>query len=449
MEATPAAPQPDWPLLVGLLQRSQRALDAAELGFIIANETWQLLPYRQAAVFHIDRLGQPVLKTVSGLASLNEETPFTLWLGRVCRLAGADFHEAGPRRLEAPMLAPELGDGWHEWWPPHAVFLPLTTPAGRRIGAVMLVREVPWPDHDLALLGLLAETWAHSLNALAPPRRGVGDWWRAAREHPRRRQVLLAAACLLFFPVRLSVLAPAEVIPLQAEAVAAPMDGVIKAFHVPPNAAVKKEQPLFSLDDSTLRNRQAVARKALAVAQADALAAQQKAFDNAQSKADLATLIGRVKEKEAELAYLDESLARIDVRAAIDGVFVYGDPNDWLGKPVATGERIAQLAQPDALGVLVWLPVADAINLEPGASMRMYLQVSPLSSLSAELVQTSYQATLSPDGIASYRIRGKLAPGSDARIGLRGVAKVYGGWRPFAYWALRRPLGAMRQWAGI
>ena len=36
-------------------------------------------------------------------------------------------------------------------------------------------------------------------------------------------------------------------------------------------------------------------------------------------------------------------------------VFFFGDElsNDWIGKPVTTGERIAQLAQPDDLGVLV------------------------------------------------------------------------------------------------
>lgn len=443
----------DWPLLVSLQQRCMRARDSAELGFVIANETWHLLPYGQAAMFQVDRLGKPVLKTISGLATLQEETPFTLWLGRLCRLASADLSGSEPRRMAASMLttggAADLKAGWTEWWPQHAVLVPLTAPDGRRIGVVMLVRDTAWEDTDLQLLGVLAETWSHCTNALTGHRKPLRDYWHRLRDHPRRKQILAALAVIVVFPVRLSALAPAEIIALQAEAIAAPMDGVIKTFHVPPNAAVKKGQVLFSLDDTTLRNRRDVAQKALAVARADALATQQKAFDNLQSKSELAALLGRVREKDAELAWLDETLARIDVLAPIDGVFVYADPNDWLGKPVVTGERVAQLAQPNDLGVLMWLAVGDAINLEAGAAMRIYLQVSPLSPLSAELVQTSYQASLSPDGVAAYRIRGKLAAGSEARIGLRGVAKVYGDWRPLLYWMLRRPLGSARQWLGI
>lgn len=438
-----------WPLLLGLQQRCMRALDAAELGFVITNETWHLIPYRQAVVFQTDRLGNPVLKTVSGLATITDETPFTLWLGRLCRIASADFLSGDPMRLDVAMLEHELAEGWAEWWPEHALFVPLTAPSGRRVGAVLLVRENRWNDDDLQLVSILAETWGYCLNAMIGDRSTLADHWKRAKNHPRRTPILIALALLIVFPVRLSAVAPAEIIPLQAQAIAAPMEGVVKTFWVPPNSLVKQGQPLFSLDDTTLRNRRDVAQKALAVAQADALAAQQKAFDNIQSKGDLSTLIGRVKEKEAELAYLGESLARIEVKAPLDGILVYGDPNDWLGKPVVTGERIAQLAQPNDLGVLMWLPVADAISLEAGASMRVYLQVSPLSSLAAELEQTSYQATVSPGGVASYRIRGRLVAGDEARIGLRGVAKVYGAWRPLIYWVMRRPLGALRQWLGV
>ncbi|MCY1380047.1 hypothetical protein D9M69_678280 [compost metagenome] len=49
----------------------------------------------------------------------------------------------------------------------------------------------------------------------------------------------------------------------------------------------------------------------------------------------------------------------------------------------------------------------------------------------------------------AYRVRGRLADEGRAHIGLRGVAKVYGEWQPIAYWLLRRPLGALRQWVGL
>jgi multidrug efflux pump subunit AcrA (membrane-fusion protein) len=256
-------------------------------------------------------------------------------------------------------------------------------------------------------------------------------------------------ALALLVPVRMSALAPAEVIALEAQAVAAPMDGVVKAFMAAPNQAVKKDDVLFTLDETSIAAKRDVAGKALEVARADALLAAQKAFDNDRSRGELAILQGKVREREAELALLTQQLGRVEVRAPRDGIAVYGDPNDWIGRPVVTGERIVQLADPRDAGVLVWLPVADAINLEPGAEIRLFLHVAPLSPLEAKLTQTSYQSMLSPEGVASYRIRGAFErPESAARIGLKGTAKLYGERVPLGYLALRRPLSAAREWTG-
>jgi len=219
---------------------------------------------------------------------------------------------------------------------------------------------------------------------------------------------------------------------------------------VQPNQLIQKGEVIFTLDDTTLRNRREVGAQALAVARADALLSTQKAFDSDQAKGELGTVLGRVREREAEVAYLDEMLARVEVRAPTGGVAVYGDPNDWIGRPVVTGERILLLADPKDAGVLVWLPVADAINLNTGAEMRLFLHVAPLSPLAARLTQTSYQATLSPEGVASYRIRGAFdGPAAEARVGLKGTAKLYGRRVFLGYVLFRRPLAAVREWTGL
>ena len=78
------------------------------------------------------------------------------------------------------------------------------------------------------------------------------------------------------------------------------------------------------------------------------------------------------------------------------------------------------------------------------------MSVKPLSPLDARLVETSYQAVVSPiNGVASYRLRAQLEEASPhARIGLRGTAKLYGGWVVFGYYVLRRPLASLREWTG-
>ena len=109
-----------------------------------------------------------------------------------------------------------------------------------------------------------------------------------------------------------------------------------------------------------------------------------------------------------------------------------------------------QLADPKDAGVLIWLPVSDALNLELGAPIRLFLSTAPLEPLAAKLVQTSYQAVMSPDGISAYRLRGVFdEDGGKARIGLRGTARVSGEWATLGYYLFRRPLSALREWTGL
>ena len=443
-----AAPNP-LAALLHLEARARAARDLASLDFVIANETWQLAPYRQAAVFRRDALDRPALVAVSGLAVLEGDSPFTLWMTRLAAYAWKAIPEA--RAFTWRDLPAEFAEGWTEWLPEYALFVPLSGPDGERIGAVVYGRDEPWIQSAIQQFGRLHEAYGYSQWALM---RGesIGSRLRAGlrRSSWLLKLALVAALLALLIPVRMSVLAPAEVIALEAQVVAAPMDGVVEAFQVRPNQEVRKDQALFTLERTTLASRREVAQKALEVARTDALLSAQKAFQDDESRAELAVRQGRVREREAELAYIEAQLGRVEVRAPAAGVAVFGDPNDWVGKPVQTGERIVLLADPAGAGVLIWLPVADAINLEPGAEIRLFLHVAPLQPLTASLTQTSYQATPSPDGIAAYRIRGRFQGDAGiARIGLKGTAKVYGERWPLAYLMFRRPLATLREWTGL
>ena len=344
---------------------------------------------------------------------------------------------------------PDVLDGWNEWWPSGLYTVPLRRRSGEVLGWVCFLLEQPPQEFQIQALGQVAQTWSYCWEMLAgePGSSWKNRWQKISTRH--QRLGLLSVVLLLLLPIHQSALAPAEVIALDAATVASPLDGVIKTVHVRPNQAVKLGQRLFSLDDTTLRNRLQVAQKSIAVADAELLATTQKAFDNAQSKSELALLSGRAYERRAELAAVGAQLARIDVLASHDGVAVFGDPDDWLGRPVSTGERIMLLANPKTPGVLIHLPVADAIALEVGAPVKLFLTIAPLSPLDARVTETSYQAVLSPEGVASYRLRAAFEdPASHARIGIRGTAKVYGGWVILGYYLLRRPLATLREWSG-
>jgi hypothetical protein len=439
-----ALPHPQLLLAVAALEERARAADSpAALAFSIANDAYPLLGFRQALVFD----AAWALRAVSGLALPTEDSPYLVWLRRAAAWLATLPAGEGPRWVAAADadLPPEIAEGWQEWWPAGFWLLHLVDRKGEPAGAALYLLDAP-PDPAIATqLVRLAGTWGYCWGALAG---GKPRWnWRLTAKGRRIALAVLVLLCLL--PVRQSALAPAEVIPEEALIVAAPLDGVIRSFHVRPNQPVKKGEALFSLDDTTLKSRLDVAAKAVAAADAELHAASQRAYDNAPSRNEVALLSGRAAEKRAELAAIRAQLARIDVPAPRDGVAVFADPNDWLGKPVATGERILLLADPARPAMQIHLPVADAIALDAGAPVKLYLTTHPLSAIDGRITETSYQAVTTPDGLAAYRLRAAIdGQPEEARLGLRGTAKVYGGWTVLSYYVLRRPLAALREWSG-
>ena len=142
------------------------------------------------------------------------------------------------------------------------------------------------------------------------------------------------------------------------------------------------------------------------------------------------------------------------MKAERAGIAVFTDVNDWLGKPLSVGERVLTLADPQAPEIDIMVPVGDALVLEPGSRVELFLNVDPLHPLRARLTHASYEAGLSASGVLSYRVKAALEPGeipgeTPPRIGLRGTAKILGDRVPLALYLFRRPLALLRQSLGI
>lgn len=440
-------------VLAGLEARARAAESVSELGFSIANETHGIFRFRQAMVLRGEGPSARLM-TVSGLAKPSEDSPYLVWLRRAWSWLQPQVAEQPGWFVPDPAVPmPDVvADGWREWWTEGVLVVPLRARTGRAMGWVVFLLEAPPAEWQVKAAERLAASWGYCwemLGGAGRSRRWVDRWKSWGR--PARLTLLAVLVAAFLIPIRQTVLASAEVISLDARVVAAPLDGVIKAVHVRPNQPVKAGELLFSLDDTTLRNRYEVARESVAVADAELIAASQRVFQDPAGQSEIALLTGRAHERRAELEGVRSQLSRVNVVADEDGVAVFSDPDDWLGRPVSTGERIMLLADPQDPGMLIHLPVADAMSLEPGAEVKLFLTVRPLEPLSGSLTETSYQATQSPDGIASYRLRAVFddeAAHGQARIGLRGTAKLYGERVVLAYYLMRRPLAAVREWTG-
>lgn len=446
-----------WQVVDQLCARARQAETEAALLFVAANDGHALLPYRSALVFTVQG-GQARFACQSGLTTVDRRSPFGGFGESVVQaLLTAGHGLGGPvHRRELPEA---LHEAWSEYWPEQVWAFAMPGADDSVLGVVLYVCDQPWPELARPMWNALHQAYGLSLQNLRGRRRAFEGLRRLLDgRSPQARRYLWGAVVLvalaLCVPVRQFVVAPAEIVSLDAVAVTSPVEGIVAELVARPNQAVRKGDVLVRLDDTAIRNRLASARQGLEVARAEYLAGAHRAFVSSDRAAEAGVLKGRINERLAEVAFLQEQLAMQEIRALRDGIAVYGQESDWIGKPVAAGQRLMELADALKLGVQVWVPVADAINLEQGARLTVLLYADPLHPLAARIEQAGYQATRSPDGVAAYRVRARLDSDNGGaefapRLGLRGSAKIDGQWVPLGYFLLRRPLGVVRQYLGV
>ncbi|MER0046213.1 HlyD family efflux transporter periplasmic adaptor subunit [Pectobacterium odoriferum] len=433
-------------LLVELLQLQSRAraretLD--ELAFFIVNETHNVVKYRQALLWDCDK---QCLQAASGLASLDHNAPFCTEFSRLCR----QWQEEGrqTQALQCRELPTDDQILWQEHLPEFLLWLPLRLAQGDTPLVLVLARDSAWLPAEIVLLEKLEDAYAHAWASLQKQRR------RQANTSPKKRRLILAGivalALILLIPVRQSVLAPAEIVAHRPVMVRAPVAGVVDDILVRPNQAVSANQPLVRLDVRELENRLESARQAFATADAQYRQAQQQALFDANSKASLAVLQSRREQAQSEMDFLQRQQERMQLASPRGGVAIFDDSSDWIGRSVAVGERIMMIADPHDVELEIQLPAADAIALENGADVRLFLNVAPNSAQDARLEQIGYRAAPTPDNVMAYRLRARfIQDDPQLRVGLKGTAKLYGKRTVLFVYLLRKPLASLRVWLGV
>jgi hypothetical protein len=433
--------------LLGLLQLGQRVRAAAtvqQLGFVAVNETRTVLAYRQAALWLDGNASQVV--ALSGVPQVEPGAPFVQWLVRLFRRIAP---VPAPRVIDVAALPSLLAEEWGSWLPAHALAVPLPHAGGGPRGVLLLAREQPWREEELALAGELGALLGHALHGLRPRERLWRKTWSLLRTRKVFWRAALALLVVCVLPVRLSALAPAEVTPVDPFVVRAPLDGVINRLGVTPNQPVRRGALLFDLDATTLRSRYASARKAYEAAQEEYRQSAQQAVTDDKSKLDMADRRGDLQQKSVDLAYTADQLARVQVKAERDGVAVFTDVNDWTGKAVVVGEKVLVLADPAKVELTGYLPVGDQIALQPGAEVTFYPKASPFTAYHAQVDSVAYKAAPTDEGILAYRVKAHFDRGeARPRLGLMGTSRLYAGRVPLIYYVLRRPLATLRQWLG-
>ncbi|WP_167145011.1 efflux RND transporter periplasmic adaptor subunit [Pseudomonas sp. OTU750018] len=425
-------------VFLGLQAQARQAGTTEQLAFAMANDGQGLFGYRHAALLVAGKV-----RALTGISVVEPNAPFVAFVEWAAsqRLAAGLLGQSGI--VDPASLGESSREEWQALSAPNVFWLPLKDRQGAVFGGLWIARDTLWSEAEQALLVQLGGTYEHAWLALQPRKPWRLRW-------PRRKilVVLAALALLLLLPVRQSVLAPAEVVPQGGRVVAAPLDGVIAEFLVKPNQSVAVGDLLVRFDATTLKAQADVAERALDVAEAELKASSQRAFADAESSARIDLLAARAEQKRAERDYAKQLLARSDVRAERAGIAVFADAERLTGKPVQTGERLMQIADPAQAELRIELPVGDAIALGAGAEVALFLDSDPLNRYDARLERAAYEAQATAAGQLAYRLDATFVEAAP-RIGLRGTAKLFGARAPLAYYLLRRPLAALRQGLGL
>ena len=269
--------------------------------------------------------------------------------------------------------------------------------------------------------------WREVLQGLAALRQPV--------HRPARRVLAGLALALLFVavvPLDYEVGGRARIEGSRQRVVSAPTDGFVKTAYVRPGDHVRAGDPLVDLIERDLQ-----LERGRWISQIEQ---HENAYAAAMSKSDrvgASTSMARMGEAQAQLALVDEQLARGRITAPFDAVVIQGDLSQSVGAPVRQGDTLLTLASSAGFRVIVEIDETDIARVRPGETGSMVLSSSPWERQDL-LVERISPLSKAVEGRNVFEVEARLAaPSPDLRPGLIGRADIVTGRLP-PLWAWTR-----------
>ncbi|RZL11749.1 MAG: HlyD family efflux transporter periplasmic adaptor subunit [Rubrivivax sp.] len=289
--------------------------------------------------------------------------------------------------------------------------------------------EVRWLEQLAAALAPLFHVryqldrpWTERLRAnLVSLRHRIKD---PAEQRLRLSAIVVAGVVTwgLIYPMPYRVSAKARLEGAVQRVLSASQDGYLREVHVRPGDVVKAGQLLAELSDDDLQS----ARRGR-VAE---VAQQENAFAEAFARGDrgqAAMAQTKISEAKAQLALVDQQLARVRLTAPFDGVVIQGDLRQQLGAPVKRGDPLLTLAPGLDWRVVLEVSESDVAELQRGQTANLRLAAMPGQPITLVIDRVTPVARSTADGVryeVEARPSGQGAGLAGLRPGLEGIAKV-------------------------
>jgi GAF domain-containing protein len=231
--------------------------------------------------------------------------------------------------------------------------------------------------------------------------------------------VALLVAALVFiekdYQVRAKTIIEGDI----QRAVVAPFEGFVAASHVRAGDLVRQGQPLCLLEDRDLmleRDRWMAEREQRLRELREAMATHELT--------QVQIIRAQVEQAQAELALVEEKLARARVVAPFDGVVISGDLSQLIGSPVELGKKLFEIAPLDDYRVVLQVDETEIGHVREGQNGRLLIAGIAGEALAFRVTKVTPVATAT-DGQNFFRVEAQLTDlPPNLRPGMQGVGKV-------------------------
>jgi RND family efflux transporter MFP subunit len=232
--------------------------------------------------------------------------------------------------------------------------------------------------------------------------------------------VAALAAFLLFATGEFRVSADSVVEGVVQRAVSAPINGFVLEAPLRAGDAVREGQVIARLDDRDLR----LERVKLDSQRQQYVKQYREAMGN-RERAQVQIVSAQIAQAEAQLALVEEHLARTALVAPFDGVIVSGDLSQKLGSPVERGQVLFEIAPLDDYRVVLLVDERDVSYVVKGQRGELTVTSMPGERFPFA-VRSITPVNIAKDGRNLYRTEAVLEGQGAQRLrpGMEGVGKI-------------------------
>ena len=215
------------------------------------------------------------------------------------------------------------------------------------------------------------------------------------------------------------VTSPASLEGTVQRVIVAPRDGFVGSAHAAAGDVVDDKQLLATLDDKDLQ----LERLRWESQRAQLRKKYREVFAQ-KDRAEATILDAQIEQADAQIALIDEQLARGQLLAPFAGVIVKGDLQHSLGAPVKRGDVLFEVAPLNGYRVIVEVDERAIAAVDAGQRGQLVLTANPQQPLPFA-VEKITPVTTAAEGRNSFRVEAQLDDASPLlRPGMRGVAKI-------------------------